>query len=195
MIWKNDWSDLKKKKSNYWCLDSNADWQSNGSSRFECFVFVFASEFWGISVHRPHLMGVWVMGIVYYIRTMASYYLITRISPTQKKEAWKLPKFEWLITAGTSLKSCAAIGKKAYDSITSHKKEKNYDDVIQWKHFPRYWQFCGEFTGPRWIPRTKASDAERWCFLWSAPWINDWANNRESGDLRRHRANYDVIVM
>ena len=28
---------------------------------------------------------------------------------------------------------------------------------------------CGEFTGPRWIPCTKASDAELWCFLWSAP--------------------------
>ena len=27
---------------------------------------------------------------------------------------------------------------------------------------------CGEFTGPRWIPRTKASDAELWCFLWSS---------------------------
>ena len=26
---------------------------------------------------------------------------------------------------------------------------------------------CGEFTGPRWIPRTKASDAELWCFIWS----------------------------
>ena len=25
---------------------------------------------------------------------------------------------------------------------------------------------CGEFTGPRWIPRTKASDAELWCFLY-----------------------------
>ena len=24
---------------------------------------------------------------------------------------------------------------------------------------------CGEFTGLRWIPRTKASDAELWCFL------------------------------
>ena len=24
---------------------------------------------------------------------------------------------------------------------------------------------CGEFTGRRWIPRTKASDAELWCFL------------------------------
>ena len=28
---------------------------------------------------------------------------------------------------------------------------------------------CGEFTGHRWIPRTKASDAELWWFLWSAP--------------------------
>ena len=28
---------------------------------------------------------------------------------------------------------------------------------------------CGEFTGPRWSHRTKASDAELWCFLWSAP--------------------------
>ena len=27
---------------------------------------------------------------------------------------------------------------------------------------------CGEFTGPQWIHRTKASDAELWCFLWSA---------------------------
>ena len=27
---------------------------------------------------------------------------------------------------------------------------------------------CGESTGPRCIPRTKASDAELWCFLWSA---------------------------
>ena len=27
---------------------------------------------------------------------------------------------------------------------------------------------CGEFTGPRWIPHTNASDAGLWCFLWSA---------------------------
>ena len=34
-----------------------------------------------------------------------------------------------------------------------------------------YWvtgHLCGEFTGPRWIHRTKASDAELWCFLWYA---------------------------
>ena len=28
---------------------------------------------------------------------------------------------------------------------------------------------CGEFAGHRWIPHTKASDAELWCFLWVAP--------------------------
>ena len=28
---------------------------------------------------------------------------------------------------------------------------------------------CGEFSGHQWIPLTKASDAELWCFLWSAP--------------------------
>ena len=26
-------------------------------------------------------------------------------------------------------------------------------------------------------------------------WINDWVNNREAGDLRRHRVHYDVNVM
>ena len=43
----------------------------------------------------------------------------------------------------------------------------NHDDVIKWKHFPVTGHLCGEFTGPRWIHRTKASDAEFWCFLWS----------------------------
>ena len=29
--------------------------------------------------------------------------------------------------------------------------------------------------------------------IWA--WLNDWANNREAGDLRRHRTHYDVVVM
>ena len=35
-----------------------------------------------------------------------------------------------------------------------------HNDVIKWKHFPRYWPF---------VPPAKASDVEFWCFLWSAP--------------------------
>ena len=43
-----------------------------------------------------------------------------------------------------------------------------------WRHqmetFSALLAICaGEFTGHRWIPRTKASDAELWCFIWSAP--------------------------
>ena len=41
----------------------------------------------------------------------------------------------------------------------------------------------------------KASDAEFWWFLWSAYSINGWINNGEAGDLRSHRAHYDLIVM
>ena len=63
---------------------------------------------------------------------------------------------------------------------------------------------CRKFTGDRWIPRTKASvngefpaqkasDAELWCFLWSEK--KQMRNNGETGDLRRHRAHYDVTVM
>ena len=54
---------------------------------------------------------------------------------------------------------------------------------------------CGEFTGHRWIPRTKASDAELWIFSLICAWISDWVNNSATGDLRRHRAYYDVTVM
>ena len=41
-----------------------------------------------------------------------------------------------------------------------------YDDVIKWKHFRVTGPLCGEFTGHRWIPLTKAGDAELWRILW-----------------------------
>ena len=58
--------------------------------------------------------------------------------------------------------------------------------IIKWKHFRRYWSPVNS--------RTNASDAELWCFLWTPLWINGWVNNREAGNLRRHRARYDVTV-
>ena len=54
---------------------------------------------------------------------------------------------------------------REYSGVTSCK----HDDVIKWKHFRVTGHLCGEFTGPRWIPHKKATDAELWCFLWSAP--------------------------
>ena len=54
---------------------------------------------------------------------------------------------------------------------------------------------CGEFTGPQWIPHTKASDAGLRCFLWSGPDKRLSINNGEAGDLSRHTTHCDVIVM
>ena len=53
---------------------------------------------------------------------------------------------------------------------------------------------CGEFTGPGEFPTqrpvTRSFDVSLICV-----WINGWVNNREAGDLRRHQAHCDVIVM
>ena len=60
-----------------------------------------------------------------------------------------------------------------------------HDDVIKWKHFPRYWPFPphkGQWCGPL-------------MFSWICVWINGWVNNGETGDLRRYRAHYDATVM
>ena len=40
---------------------------------------------------------------------------------------------------------------------------RGHDDVIKWKHFPRYWPFVRGIH--RWNSRTKAGDAELLCFL------------------------------
>ena len=44
-----------------------------------------------------------------------------------------------------------------------------HDDVIKWKHFRVTGPLWGESADHLWIPLTKASDAELWYFLWSAP--------------------------
>ena len=55
---------------------------------------------------------------------------------------------------------------------------------------------CAEvFAGHRWIRRTKASDAELLMFSLICARINSWISNHKAGDLRRHRAHYDVSVM
>ena len=63
-----------------------------------------------------------------------------------------------------------------------------HDDVIKWKHFPCYWpSLVNSLHKGQW----------RGALLFSliCTRINGWVNNGEAGDLRRHWAHYDVIVM
>ena len=70
-----------------------------------------------------------------------------------------------------------------------------YDDVIKWKHFPRYWPFARGFHRSP----VKSPHKGQWrgalMFSVISAWINGWVNNREAGDLRRHQVHCDVIVM
>ena len=73
--------------------------------------------------------------------------------------------------------------------------ETFHDDVIKWKHFPRHWPFV------RGIHRSPVNSTHKgqWrgalMFSLIRDLIHGWVNNREAGDLRRHQAHYDVIVM
>ena len=69
------------------------------------------------------------------------------------------------------------------------------DDVIKWKHFPRYWPFVrGIHRSPVNSPH-KGQWREILMFSLICARINGWVINGEAGDLRRRRAHYDVIVM
>ena len=67
------------------------------------------------------------------------------------------------------------------------------DDVTKWKHFPHYWPFV---RGIHWPP-VNSTHKGQWrgavMFSLICAWINDWVNNGEAGDLRSHRAHYDVL--
>ena len=69
------------------------------------------------------------------------------------------------------------------------------DDVIKWKHFPRYWPFV------RVIDRSPVNSPHkgqwRGALMFSVICArkNGCVNKRETGDLRRYCAHHNVIVM
>ena len=71
----------------------------------------------------------------------------------------------------------------------------SHDDVIKWKHFPRYWPFV------RGIHRSTVNSPHKgqWrgalMFSLICARINGWVNSSEADDLRRYCVHYDVIVM
>ena len=75
------------------------------------------------------------------------------------------------------------------------KIEPFHDDVIKWKHLPRYWSFArGIHRSPVNSPHKRQWRGALMLSLICAR-INGWVNNHEAGDLRRHRTQYDVSVM
>ena len=95
--------------------------------------------------------------------------------------------------------SIAAAASTSHAKIAHHTWsnliENTQEDVIKRKHFPRYWTFV------RGIHRSPVDSPHKgqWrgtlMFSFIYAWTNGWVNNRDAGDLRHHRAHYDVTVM
>ena len=62
-----------------------------------------------------------------------------------------------------------------------------HDDVIKWKHFPRYWPFVRGIHRPPVNSPHKGQWRGALKFSFICSWINCWVNNYEAGVLRRHR--------
>ena len=87
--------------------------------------------------------------------------------------------------------------KRGEEPIKPENRRRGYhDDVIKWKHFPRYWPFVR-----RTHRRSPVNSPHKgqWCgalmFSLIYVWTSGWANNRDAGDLRRHHTHYDATIM
>ena len=99
--------------------------------------------------------------------------------------------WDWCIMGFAQQVYCTTVQSRSIGTwhFTGH------DDVIKWKHFPRYWPFVRGIhrwpvNSPHKWPVTRSFDVPLICAS-----INGWVTNRDAGDLRRHRTHYDVIVM
>ena len=118
--------------------------------------------------------------------------------------AWRRPGYKSLSEPMTvSLPTHICVTRPQWAKLTGNRTQWNSTRRVH-----NYWKSCsmitssnrnsfrvtgplwGETTGHRWIPLTKASEAELWCFLST----NGWANNWDAGDLRRHSAHYRSLL-
>ena len=114
----------------------------------------------------------------------------------QNKRLSKQYRHRWFETPSRSLSShcndSSPMRRTLYDCLwvtyMLRLSSVMHDDVIKWEHFPRHWPFVrGIHHKGQWCGALK--------FSLICVWMDDWVNNREAGDLRRHRAHYDFIVM
>ena len=111
-----------------------------------------------------------------------------------------IPKLQWCCR--WSLEMEKRFHSTPYGQLTRQLSQQHdccptliHDDVIRWKHFPRYWPFVRGSHRPPVNSPHNGQGRGALTFSLICAWTNDWVNNREAGDLRRHRDHYDVTAM
>ena len=65
------------------------------------------------------------------------------------------------------------------------RESQQHNDVIKWKHFPRYWPFVRGIHRPTVNSPHTGQCSKALMLSLICAWINGWVHNREAGDLRR----------
>ena len=99
------------------------------------------------------------------------------------------------VSAKKSRRICILCKKVTHIALWTIVAISANDDVIKWKHFPCYWPFVRGIRGSLVNSAHKGQWRRALMFSLICAWTNDWVNNRDADDLRRHRANYDVTLM
>ena len=74
----------------------------------------------------------------------------------------------------------------------------SYGAMTWWRHQMKHFRVTSHFAGNSLFPVNSPHKGQwRGALVFSliCTWINGWVNNREAGDLRRHRGHYDVNEM
>ena len=93
-------------------------------------------------------------------------------------------------------KITASYSARFYRNLQSFEICKHdHDDVVNWKHFPRYRPFVREIHRSLVNYLHKGQWQGALIFSLICASTNGGANYRDAGDLRRHCAHYDVTVI
>ena len=79
------------------------------------------------------------------------------------KKKWEIGARELRLWSGSDVQSSRRSPCVSFQAKRKHMMTSSNGNI-----FRVTGHLCGEFTGPRWIPRTKAGDTELWPFLSSA---------------------------
>ena len=143
---------------------------------YSCGVEAIISDFPGTSETTLKTIDeyiIWIQSCIWYndkitMQNTTGPWFNIKISPCQFRNSQDGRKIHNGIFSYTGKMTCIYIES---DSSTFHEEYRlmvllNYDDVIRWEHFPRYWHFVQSLVNS---PHKGQWRGGGWCFLWSAP--------------------------
>ena len=136
---------------------------------------------WVYQNTKNHKIFIWYSALMWILQTIPLYIYVIFCSVTQ-------------VTHMASRNGGADFHLNSLMIYRSRRLIVKHDDIIKCKHFPRHWPFV------RGIHRSPVNSPHkgdwRGTLVFSLIYArtNGWMNTRDAGDLRRHRAHYDIIV-